>query len=59
VISITDLTGKEIRKIEKGIKDKGTYNVDFVNSNLNAGIYFYSLILDGKKSDTKKMVITR
>lgn len=59
IISITDLTGKEIRKIDQGIKDKGIYNVDFVNSNLSSGTYFYSLILDGKKSDTKKMVLTR
>lgn len=58
-ISITDLTGKEIQKIEQGTKDKGTYKADFVNSVLTPGTYFYSLKLDGKKSDTKKMVITR
>ncbi len=58
-ISITDLTGKEIRKIKQGTKDKGTYKADFLNPNLTPGTYFYSLVLDGKKSDTKKMVIMR
>ncbi len=58
-ISITDLTGKEIRKIEQGTKDKGTYKADFVNSALTPGTYFYSLIIDGQKSDTKKMVMMR
>ncbi len=58
-ISITDLTGKEIEKIAQGTKDKGTYKADFSNSNLTSGTYFYSLVLDGRKSDTKKMVIMR
>jgi hypothetical protein len=58
-ISITDLTGKEIRKIEQGTKDKGTYKAEFVNSALTPGTYFYSLIIDGQKSDTKKMVMMR
>ncbi len=58
-ISVTDLTGKEIQKIEQGLKDKGTHKADFVNSGLTSGTYFYSLELDGKRSDTKKMVIMR
>lgn len=58
-ISITELTGKEIDKIEQGTKDKGTYKIDFVNSSLTPGTYFYSLILDGKNSDTRKMIIIR
>jgi len=58
-ISITDLTGKEVQKIAQGIKGKGNYKVDFLNSGLTPGTYFYSLELDGKKSNTKKMVIMR
>lgn len=58
-ISITDLTGKEMRQINEGIKDKGTYKVDFTNSDLVSGTYFYSLLLNGKLSDTKKMSIIR
>ncbi|MCK9401003.1 MAG: T9SS type A sorting domain-containing protein [Bacteroidales bacterium] len=58
-ISITDLTGKEMRQINEGIKDKGTYKVDFTNSDLISGTYFYSLLFNGKLSDTKKMSIIR
>jgi hypothetical protein len=58
-ISVIDMTGKEIKIIEQGLKDKGTYKADFVNSGLTPGTYFYSLELDGKKSDTKKMLIMR
>lgn len=58
-ISVTDITGKEIQIIEQGLKDKGTYKAAFINSGLTPGTYFYSLIIDGKKSDTKKMVIMR
>ena len=50
---------KEIQIIEQGLKDKGTYKAAFINSGLTPGTYFYSLIIDGKKSDTKKMVIMR
>jgi len=28
-------------------------------SELNAGMYFYSLIADGKEVDTKKMILTK
>lgn len=58
-ISVTDITGKEIKMIDQGTKDKGTYMVDFVNTNLTPGTYFYSLLINGQKSDTKKMVIMR
>jgi len=58
-ILITDLSGKEIQKIEQGTKDEGTYKVDLKNTQMAAGTYFYSLFLDGKKSDTKKMVNLR
>jgi hypothetical protein len=58
-IYITDMTGKEIRKLVQGTKSKGTYVIDFVNTKLTPGTYFYTLILDGKKSDTKKMVLLR
>ncbi len=59
IISISDMSGKEIRKIEQGTKDSGTYKADILNTDLTPGAYFYTLILDGKRSDTKKMVLMR
>lgn len=58
-ISINDLVGKEISHISQGFKNRGTFNVNFINTHLLPGIYLYSLILDGKVSDTKKMSIVR
>lgn len=58
-ISITDLNGKEVSLIKEGRKGIGEFRVDFTHANLAAGTYFYTLFLDGRKSDTKKMTITR
>jgi len=58
-ISITDLNGKEVSLIKEGRKGIGEFKVDFTHANLAAGTYFYTLFLDGRKSDSKKMTITR
>ncbi len=49
-----DMYGKEIKKME--IKDRGFAHVDAETENLAVGIYSYSLQIDGKIIDTKKMV---
>ncbi len=57
-IRLFDLTGKEIKIIEKGFKEKGsnqqTYNV--LNEKLIKGIYFIKFQFD-KTNYTKKLVI--
>ncbi len=57
-IRLFDLTGKEIKIIEKGLKEKGsnqqTYNV--LNEKLTRGIYFIKFQFD-KTNYTKKLVI--
>ena len=59
-IRITDVLGKEIKTIL--IKDKGlavsvdnSFRLD--KSNLKSGIYFYSLLVDGKMLKTMKMIV--
>jgi len=54
-ISITDLVGKEINKFDEGVKEKGVYELEYSNSDLESGIYFYTLILNGQIICTKKM----
>ncbi len=34
-------------------------SIQFDGSNLNSGIYYYSLIVDGKKMDTKSMILIK
>lgn len=59
VVSIADLSGKELLKLELGLKTEGTHKVDYVNKNLTPGIYFCTLMLDGVAIGTKKIVIIK
>jgi len=36
-----------------------TGSILFDGSKFNSGVYYYSLIVDGQKLDTKKMVLTK
>jgi Secretion system C-terminal sorting domain/Chaperone of endosialidase len=55
-ISVLDLNGKELTKME--IKSIGKGKVIFDLSNFSAGIYLYSLILDNEEIQTKKMILS-
>ena len=53
---ITDVNGKTIKQI--ALSDgPGTINIDA--SALNAGTYNYTLVVDGKTIETKRMVIAK
>jgi hypothetical protein len=58
-ISITDLSGKEIKKINQGIKSIGTHKIDFTDANLAPGTYFCNLIINGLINDTKKISVIK
>ena len=53
-ITIHDVTGKQVANIElsEGI-DKATFNT----SNINDGVYFYNVYIDGVKTTTNKFII--
>jgi len=53
-IIFTTTDGKIIKTVEIKEKGKGTLNV--FSSDLSSGMYSYSLIVDGKVIDTKKMM---
>jgi hypothetical protein len=48
-----DYTGKTIKKIS--IQEKGEGFITVYASSLNAGLYSYSIIADGKVMETKRM----
>lgn len=54
---ITDIYGKKIKQIALNNTGKGLLNVD--TNGLAAGTYSYTLLVDGKVIETKKMIITR
>lgn len=57
---IYDTHGKEIQRvINNKFYPVGTSEIEFKNGNISSGVYFYSLIVNGNKIDTKKMVFTK
>jgi len=58
-LDVYNYTGLLIRSINEGSKTKGNHFIDFDASNLINGIYFYSIIINGQTTDTKKMTIIK
>jgi hypothetical protein len=56
-IIVTDLIG--MQKLAFRNLATGTGSVSITHSDLHAGIFLYSLILDGEVVDTKRMVVTK
>lgn len=57
VLTINNTNGLVMKTIS--LQNKGNGQVNIAARELTPGIYFYSLSIDGKKIDTKEMVITR
>lgn len=55
-IHIYNLQGKQIKQIN--IEEKGNSSVVINGYELTPGMYMYTLIVDGKEIDTKKMILT-
>jgi hypothetical protein len=58
-VTIYDYTGKEVSVINPGTLKTGNHSVEFNSANLPSGIYFYSLEVNGIKTDTKKMTLMK
>lgn len=56
-LSINDLNGKQLKHLE--IEERNEVNIIIDGNELKAGIYLYSLIVDGELSDTKRMMLTK
>lgn len=54
VVLITDLTGKEVGKVE--LTERGSFSSQIDVSNYTNGIYIYNLIVDDKIIDSQKFV---
>ncbi len=53
---VFNIQGKEIKTLINQKQSPGEYKVTFEGSGYTSGIYFYSLFLNGKLADTKKMI---
>ena len=58
-LKVFSFTGQLIRKIDEGTKVKGMHYVDFYTNNLTNGVYYYSLVINGRVAETKKMLIMK
>jgi len=58
-VNVFDYTGKRVSTINPGKQDKGSHFVEFSSVGLPAGIYFYSLEVNGRVSDSKKMTVMK
>lgn len=57
MLAIYDLSGKQIKDIN--INGRGEQSITISSEGLSPGMYLYSLIVDGKLIDTKRMIITK
>jgi hypothetical protein len=58
IIRITDMEGSPVQDLQLGAQ-RGANQVEFQTQGLAAGTYLYSLFVDGKLIDTKKMMISK
>ena len=56
-INIYNYSAQLIRTIDQGFKTEGDYHLNFDASGLKKGIYFYSIIINGERGDSKRMVV--
>jgi hypothetical protein len=64
VLKIYDIIGKEVTTLVNKNQKAGKYEVQFsnkqlTNNQLQSGIYFYTLFVDGMIIDTKKMIFLK
>jgi hypothetical protein len=56
-LKIYDLNRKLIKTYNEGKKSEGIYKIVFNTNGLPTGMYFYSLYINGVRSDSKKMIV--
>lgn len=55
-VIIYNMEGKQLKNYP--VQDRGNTSVKISGAELNAGMYLYALIVDGKVVDTKRMILT-
>ncbi|MBI5402845.1 MAG: T9SS type A sorting domain-containing protein [Ignavibacteriae bacterium] len=58
-LKVFDILGKEVAVLVNQKRNAGEYEVIFDGENLSSGMYYYVLYADGKKIDTKKMLMVK
>jgi photosystem II stability/assembly factor-like uncharacterized protein len=58
-IKIYDILGRVVNTLINRDLAPGKYTVNFTGDKLSSGVYFYSLISDGNRIDTKKFILNK
>jgi hypothetical protein len=58
-ITVTNVLGQQVATITDEEYPAGSYTHAWDATNLSSGIYFYKMLVDGKFSETKKLVLLR
>ena len=56
-LAVYNISGQVVEMLFDGIKNIGKHSVTFNASQLNSGVYYYSLEVNGIKESTKKMIL--
>ncbi|HDO28005.1 MAG TPA: T9SS type A sorting domain-containing protein, partial [Bacteroidetes bacterium] len=56
-LKVFDHVGREVKRINETTQNAGLNKIELDMNGLPAGIYFYSIFINGQLSDTKKMVL--
>jgi hypothetical protein len=58
-LTVFNAAGEKVSELVNGNINSGIHSVNFDASNLNSGVYFYQLSVNGVAQDAKKMVLTK
>jgi len=58
-LKVYDVLGRDVAELVNSHQNPGTYEVTFDGTSYPSGVYFYSLFSDGKRFDSKKMVLSK
>jgi len=56
---VFDILGREVETLVNEFQKAGTYEINFDAGKLPSGIYFYTMDVDNKRIDTKKMILIK
>jgi hypothetical protein len=58
-VNVFDISGKQVISLVNAKQSSGSYEVEFDAADLPSGVYFYSLIADGKQMSVKRMALVK
>jgi hypothetical protein len=58
-IKVYDIKGAEIKNVYSHYDNTGSYETQFNASGLTSGVYFYSIFVNGIRTDSKKMLLVK